>query len=100
MNRENPLHPASRFSAAGFVYSASLEPSIPLIKVRSSSLWDFPSQNLTTKTWERFPSEGLKNWGAETASSYQLVNFRDKMLIAKALGLRKPNAVLKVYVPG
>jgi len=54
----------------------------------------------TTKTWERFPSEGLKNWGAETASSYQMVNFRDKMLIAKALSFRKPNAVLKVYVPG
>lgn len=60
----------------------------------------FSLSSLTTKTWERFPSDGLKNWGADTASSYQLVNFKDKMLIAKALSLRKPNPVLKVYLPG
>lgn len=60
----------------------------------------FSLSSLSTKTWERFPSEGLKNWGAETASSYQLVNFKDKMLIAKALSLRQQNPVLKVYVPG
>jgi hypothetical protein len=54
----------------------------------------------STKTWNSFPSDGLKNWGPDTTFSYQLVNFKNKMLIARALSYEAPNAVLKVYVPG
>jgi len=53
------------------------------------------------RTWERFPSDGLKAWGEARTFSYQAVNFRNKMLIAKALGDQiGQSAVLKVYVPG
>jgi hypothetical protein len=52
------------------------------------------------KTWSRFSSDRLQNWWGDKTFSYQLVNFRDKMLIAKALGYKEPNPVLKVYIPG
>jgi hypothetical protein len=53
-----------------------------------------------TGTWDSFPSDGLKNWDKySTTFSYQLVNFKDNMLIARALGYEPPNYVLKVYVP-
>jgi len=54
----------------------------------------------STGTWDTFPSDGLKDWGADTTFSYQLVNFRNKMLIARALAYQLPNPVLKIYVPG
>jgi len=55
----------------------------------------------STRTWERFPTDGLKTWGAHTTFSYQAVNFKDKMLIAKALGYQTGESpVLKIYVPG
>jgi hypothetical protein len=53
----------------------------------------------TTKTWTAFASDGLQNWGSDTSFSYQAVNFRDTMLIARALTYGEPNPVLKVYVP-
>lgn len=53
-----------------------------------------------TITWERFPTEGLKKWGAAATFSYQSVNFQDRMLISRALGRDIEEApVLKVYVP-
>jgi hypothetical protein len=54
----------------------------------------------STRTWEDFPSDGLKGWGPDTTFSYQLVSFRNKMLIARALGYESANSVMKVYVPG
>ena len=60
----------------------------------------FSLSSASTKTWDDFPSDGLKGWGGDTTFSYQLVNFRDKLLIARALGYDDPNTVLKVYVPG
>jgi Galactose oxidase, central domain len=55
-----------------------------------------------TGTWERFPSDGLGTWGTHTTFSYQAVNFRDRLLICKALPAsdRDPNPILKVYIPG
>ena len=60
----------------------------------------FSLSTASSKTWEDFSSDGLMGWGADTTFSYQLVNFKDKMLIARALGYEKPNPVLKVYVSG
>ena len=53
----------------------------------------------STKTWDDFPNDGLKNWGGNTTFSYQLVNFKNLFLIAKALSYEAPNPVMKVYVP-
>jgi Kelch motif len=50
------------------------------------------------QTWETFSNDGLNNWGSNSTFSYQLVNFQEKLLIAKALGYG-PNLVLKVFVP-
>ncbi|OQW75606.1 MAG: hypothetical protein BVN35_08120 [Proteobacteria bacterium ST_bin11] len=61
----------------------------------------FRLSNPETSTWERFPSDGLESWGADTTFSYQAINFRDKMLVAKALPRKdedKRNPVLKIYV--
>jgi len=54
-----------------------------------------------TGTWERFPSDGLATWGTHATFSYQAVNFRNRVLIARALPDRKkePNPILKIYVP-
>jgi hypothetical protein len=60
----------------------------------------FSLSSASTKTWDDFPSDGLKGWGTDTTFSYQLVNFKDKMLIARALGYEERNPVLKVYVAG
>jgi len=60
----------------------------------------FSLARASTKTWDDFPSDDLRGWGSDTTFSYQLVNFNDKMLIARALGYDVPNPVLKVYVPG
>lgn len=53
----------------------------------------------TTRTWTSVPADGLQDWGADTTFSYQSVNFRDKLLVARALAFAEPNPVLKVYVP-
>jgi len=53
----------------------------------------------TTEYWERLSSDALQGWGEDLTLSYQLINFNDKLLIAKALGYEKPNFTLKVYVP-
>ncbi len=53
----------------------------------------------STKTWNDFPNDGLKNWGGDTTFSYQLVNFKNMMLIAKALSYEATNPVMKIYVP-
>lgn len=52
-----------------------------------------------TGEWEEFPTEGLQGWGEDRNLSYQMVNYNDKFLIAKALGYEKRNTSLKIYVP-
>jgi Kelch motif len=54
----------------------------------------------STKTWDNFPNDGLKDWGGDTTFSYQLISFRNKMLIAKALSYEAVNSIMKIYVPG
>jgi hypothetical protein len=53
----------------------------------------------STKTWDSFPNDGLQNWGGDTTFSYQLLNFKNMMLIAKALSYDATNPVMKIYVP-
>ena len=53
----------------------------------------------STMEWEKQPSDALDGWGGDTLLSYQLLNFNDKLLIAKALGYEIPTNLLKVYVP-
>jgi Kelch motif len=53
-----------------------------------------------TKTWDGFPSDGLKGWGDDTTFSYQLLNYKKRMLIASVLSYQTPNTVMKIYVPG
>lgn len=63
----------------------------------------FRLTDLSTGTWERFPSGGLATWGTHTTFSYQAVNYKDRMLIAKALpasSRKDPNPILKIYIPG
>ena len=54
----------------------------------------------SSKTWDSFPSDGLKDWGDDTTFSYQLLNYKNRMLIATALSYQTPNTVTKIYVPG
>jgi hypothetical protein len=58
----------------------------------------FALSSPTTRTWTTFDASGLQGWGAVTTFSYQLVNFVDRMLIARALAYDVPNPTLKVYV--
>ena len=53
----------------------------------------------TTEDWEKLSSDALQGWGEDLTLSYQIINFKDKLLIAKAMGYEKPNCMLKVYVP-
>lgn len=53
----------------------------------------------STKTWSGFPNDGLKNWADDTTFSYQLLNYRNKMLIATGLSYQTPNTIMKIYVP-
>jgi hypothetical protein len=55
--------------------------------------------NPSTNTWSSISNEGLKDWGGDTTFSYQVVNFKNMMLIARALSYEQPNPVMKVYVP-
>ncbi|MCU0571901.1 MAG: hypothetical protein MUC41_02800 [Syntrophobacteraceae bacterium] len=55
--------------------------------------------NPSTNVWEAFPCEGLKGWGGDTTFSYQVVAFRDRLLIARALSYESVNPVMKIYVP-
>jgi hypothetical protein len=66
-----------------------------LIKTLAFSLDDE-----STDTWKDFSVDNLKNWGAGTTFSLQLVNFNKQMLIANAL-VYKPQeskADLRIYV--
>ena len=60
----------------------------------------FTLSNADTKTWESFPVDALKDWGGDTSFSYQLVNYKNKMLMGLALGYEQANVTMKVYVPG
>jgi hypothetical protein len=53
----------------------------------------------TTDSWESLSSDALQGWGEDLTLSYQLINFNDKLLIAKALGYENPNLILKAYAP-
>src|SRR5579859_4079107 len=101
---QNKLHLLGKFQTISDVDASQLVESLA-----------FSLTNLRTRTWSRFPSDRLQNWWGDTTFSYQLVNFKarrtkenakdsakddteDRMLIARALGDRTPNIVLKVYV--
>lgn len=58
----------------------------------------FSLETESAKTWSSFSIEGLKNWGADTTFSLQLVNFKDRMLIANALVYQRKEANLQIYV--
>jgi hypothetical protein len=98
---QNKLHLLGKFQTVAASDNSKLVESLA-----------FSLSDVGTKIWSRFPSDRLQNWWGDTASSYQLVNFKlgrdkvkeDEMLIARALGdraldVRSPNTVLKVYVP-
>jgi hypothetical protein len=53
----------------------------------------------TTESWEKQGSDALQGWGLDITLSYQLINFQDKLLIAKAMGYEEANPILKLYVP-
>ena len=53
----------------------------------------------STKTWDSFSNDGLKGWGDDTTFSYQLLNYKKRMLIATALSYQTANTIMKVYVP-
>ena len=59
----------------------------------------FSLSSPSTKTWDSFSNDGLKNWGGDTTFSYQLVAFKNRMLITRALSYEAVNPVMKVYVP-
>ena len=59
----------------------------------------FTLKNPATEHWTDLPREGLMDWGGDNTFSFQLVNYRDQMLIAKALEYDRFNPVLKVHVP-
>jgi Kelch motif protein len=52
-----------------------------------------------TRKWEPLVSDDLRNWGGTNSFSYQLVNFQNKILVAKALAYDQPNLTLKLFVP-
>lgn len=54
--------------------------------------------DVRTQTWVPFPNEGLKDWGGSTTFSYQMINFKNIYLMAKALDYRRTTNVLKIYV--
>jgi hypothetical protein len=59
----------------------------------------FSLADLNTKMWSRFSSDRLQNWWGDTTTfNYQLVNFNDRMLVARASGRKSLNAVMQVYV--
>jgi hypothetical protein len=49
-------------------------------------------------SWTELPSDQLKGWAADLTVVYQLVNFKNKFLIAQALG-DNSNSRLKIFVP-
>ena len=60
----------------------------------------FSLEDERMKTWERFPVDRLRKWGGTSPFSYQLVTFRDRMLVSLALGCGRPNRTMKVFVSG
>jgi Kelch motif len=59
----------------------------------------FRLKGRSTNTWESFSDDGLKGWGSDNTSSFQMVNFRNEMLIGKALAYDEPNTALKIHIP-
>ncbi len=59
----------------------------------------FSLSNPSTGTWEGLPVEGLKDWGGVNTFNVQVLNFKDQMLVAKAVAYDQPNVVMKVFVP-
>ena len=60
--------------------------------------WRLPTPSMPD-VWDSLPKDSLQGWAENRNVVYQLVNFRNKLLIAKALGYKKANYWLKVYVP-
>jgi hypothetical protein len=68
---------------------------------KTSGLKSFHYRLNEPTTWDWAPqrSDALNAWGENRTSSYQLINFDDRLLIAKALGYEKPEEILKIHVP-
>jgi hypothetical protein len=49
--------------------------------------------------WSELPNDQLQGWAENRTVVYQLANFKNKLLIAKALGYDHANCRLKVFVP-
>jgi hypothetical protein len=49
--------------------------------------------------WSKVPSDQLQAWAEETTVVFQLANFKNKLLIANALGYDHANDRLKVFIP-
>ena len=58
----------------------------------------FSLETESAKTWTSFPIEGLKNWGADNTFNLQLINLKNRMLIANALVYQRKQANLQIYV--
>jgi hypothetical protein len=50
--------------------------------------------------WNVLPTGKLKTWGSTNTFSWQVANFRDKYLIAKALALGESITDMKLYIDG
>lgn len=59
----------------------------------------FSLSSPSTGAWESLPVEGLQAWGGVNTFNVQVLNFKNQMLVAKALAYDQPNVVMKVYVP-
>jgi hypothetical protein len=59
----------------------------------------FSLSNPGTGAWESFEVEGLKGWGGVNTFNVQVLDFKDQMLVAKALAYDHPNVEMKIYVP-
>jgi hypothetical protein len=56
------------------------------------------------KRWEEMPNDHLKAWGGYVTFSYQVLSFKDQVLVARALQVKLADGEqappLKLYVPG
>jgi len=59
----------------------------------------FRLSQASSGTWTKVADDGLQNWGAVTSFSYQSVNLKDRMLLARVLAYGESHPLMKVYVP-
>lgn len=74
----------------------SIDPNDGSDKVETRA---FSIKGRSTNTWQPFSNDGLKGWGSDNTSSFQMVNFHNEMLVGKTLAYDEPNTALKIYIP-